>query len=128
MGFNYHEFADKQGEISMHELSVIKALIEAVEGYKQSEQARKVKTVRIEVGSMTCVDPERLLFCFDMVREDAGLKQAELRIDPVKASVKCQVCGHHFDIDRIGEPCECGSYQQDMLSGNELNLTEIEFV
>ena len=112
----------------MHELSVIKALIDAVEGYKQSEQAREVKTVRIEVGNMTCVDSERLLFCFDMVKEDAGLRNANLRIDPVKATAKCLVCGNHFDLSRIGEPCECGSYQHDMLSGNELNLTEIEFV
>jgi len=129
MGSNYHGFADKQDkQTSMHELSVIKALIEKVESYKQAEQANQVKSLRIEVGSMTCVDAERLLFCFDMVRDDAGLGNALLCIDPVKATARCLGCGNHYEIRQLGESCQCGCYEHDVLSGNELNLTEIEFV
>ena len=112
----------------MHELSIIKALIKSVEEYQRAEQANQVKSLRIEVGNMTCVDADRLLFCFDMVKQDAGLSDVDLCIDPVQATAQCLSCGHRYEIRRVGEPCKCGSYKHDLLSGNELNLTEIEFV
>ena len=112
----------------MHELSVIKALLDSVKQYKAEQIQQQVKSIRIEVGEMSCVDPDRLQFCFDMVREEAGMNEAALNIDSVKATAKCNACGNRFELSRIGEPCPCGSYEHDMLSGNELNLTEIEFV
>jgi hydrogenase nickel incorporation protein HypA/HybF len=111
----------------MHELSVIKALIEAVDIYKRAEKGREITAIKIEVGSMTCADPERLMFCFDMVRNDVGLGKVQLRIQPVIATVRCLSCGTEYEISKVGEPCQCGSYQHNMLSGDELNLTEIEF-
>jgi hydrogenase nickel incorporation protein HypA/HybF len=112
----------------MHELSIINALIKSVEEYQRAEQENQVKSLRIEVGNMTCVDSARLLFCFDMVKQDAGLSDVDLCIEPVQAIALCQSCGDQFEILRVGESCKCGSYKHDLLSGNELNLTEIEFV
>ncbi|MEW9798328.1 hydrogenase maturation nickel metallochaperone HypA/HybF [Alteromonas sp. CYL-A6] len=112
----------------MHELSVITALIDAVAHYQHAEHDSDVGAISVEVGQLTCVDKDRLQFCFDMVKEDAGLATAALRLETVPAVARCLVCYSEFTVSRTGEPCPCGSYQYELLSGNELNLTKIEFV
>ncbi|XOV78623.1 MAG: hydrogenase maturation nickel metallochaperone HypA [Aestuariibacter sp.] len=111
----------------MHELSVMKALIDAVKGYQQ-QHAQAVKAIRIEVGKLTCIDSERLKFCFDLLREDEGLRDTQLRIDTVTATAKCQGCGKQMQLHHFGQACDCGSFENEILTGNELNLTEIEFL
>ncbi|MCC2615585.1 hydrogenase maturation nickel metallochaperone HypA [Aestuariibacter halophilus] len=110
----------------MHELSVVQALLDTVKQY-QTPQDRGIAGITVAIGSLTCVDPERLQFCFDAVREEAGLAAAQLHITPVQARGRCKVCGQDVEIQQLGQACHCGSYRFDMLSGNELNLTEIEF-
>ena len=112
----------------MHELSVIKALLKAVNDNLAEHHNRQVKTITIEVGKMTCVEPQRLQFCFDMVKEEAGFNNTLLTISSVVAKAQCQACGNIFELERPGQPCGCGSYQYWLEGGDELNLTEIEFV
>ena len=112
----------------MHELSVVKALLDSVAQYQNEAKRDKVKGIRIEVGDLTCVDSERLKFCFDMVREEAGMDGAELTIEHVRATAQCKSCGNEYELNNVGEACPCGSFEHDMMSGNELNLTEIEFI
>ena len=107
----------------MHELSIIKALLKQVEPY----QERIISAITLEVGKMTCVDAERLKFSFDMVKEEAGLNDVELKVKEVAATACCQECGQSFDLEQLGQACPCGSYDYTLLSGQELNLIEIEF-
>lgn len=107
----------------MHELSVVRALLSQLRPYRQ----RMIARVRIEVGAMSCVDPERLQFCFDMVRDEAGLHDAELVIDVVPAQAQCRGCGRHFAPAGPGDACPCGSYDYTLISGWQLLLTEIGF-
>ena len=112
----------------MHELTVVKALIDSVENYRQGHNGDEVKSLTVEVGKLTCVDTQRMEFCFDMVKSDSDMAQTLLNIKRVTAEAQCQQCGKTFEINRPGEPCVCGSYKNTLLSGNELNLIEIEFV
>lgn len=107
----------------MHELSLVKSLLQQVKPY----QDRPIKKVVLEVGTMTCVDPERLVFCFDMVKEEAGLSDANLQINMQQAIAKCQQCDREFKLQQLGQPCECGSYHYTIGTGRDLNLIEIEF-
>ncbi|MDX1269439.1 MAG: hydrogenase maturation nickel metallochaperone HypA [Oceanisphaera sp.] len=107
----------------MHELSVVRALLTQLEPYAH----RKLTRVRIEVGNLSCVDGERLQFCFDMVKQKAGLSGAELIIDTVPAGAECRTCGRHFAPSGPGDACRCGSYDYILTSGRQLLLTEIGF-
>ncbi|MDC0603266.1 hydrogenase maturation nickel metallochaperone HypA [Aliiglaciecola sp.] len=111
----------------MHELSVVRSLIESVKEHTPDSSKRVLKGIVIEVGRLTCVDTERLMFCFTMVQEESGLADVQLRIEPVNATVKCSQCGDEHQISRLGEACRCGSYQHQVLTGNELNLIQIEY-
>ncbi len=111
----------------MHELSVVQTLIETVQQHAKQEQAGKVSRIAIEVGALTCIDQDRIQFCFDMVKSDADMHGSELQINTVTATAKCQDCHNTFELKNLGLPCPtCGSYSYDMITGNELNLTEIE--
>lgn len=109
----------------MHELSIIKALLQQVKPYQ--DQERKIVAITIEIGKMTCVDAQRLKFSFDMVKASSGLDEVELRVNDVAATARCNDCGQSFDLKQPGQACPCGSYDYTLLSGQELNLIEIEF-
>lgn len=122
----------------MHELSIIKALLQQVEQYRDAEHSnndtsekqcysKSITSITLEVGTMTCVDGDRLKFSFDMVKEEAGLKNTVLKINTVLAKAKCKQCEQTFDLAQLGQACVCGSYDYTLLSGQELNLIEIEF-
>lgn len=107
----------------MHELSVVRALLTQLKPY----QHRKIISVSLEVGAMSCVDSERLHFCFDMVKGEAGLHGTELCIEVVPARAECRDCGRHFAPGGPGEACPCGGYDYTLTSGRQLLLTEIGF-
>jgi hydrogenase nickel incorporation protein HypA/HybF len=107
----------------MHELSVVRALLTQLKPYQQQE----IRRICIEVGAMSCVDGERLHFCFDMVKDEAGLADAELMIDVVSAQAECRGCGRHFAPSSPGDACPCGGYDYTLTSGRQLLLTEIGF-
>ncbi len=107
----------------MHELSVVRALLTQLEPY----QHRVITRICIEVGAISCVDGERLQFCFDMVKGEAGLSDAILDIDIVPARAECRDCGRYFAPNGPGDACDCGSYDYTLASGRQLLLTEIGF-
>lgn len=110
----------------MHELSVIKALVDAINRHIDEGQQQGVGQVTVEVGSLTCVDPGRLVFCFDLIKQAAGFGQTSLRVKKVQARAKCQDCGQTFVFAHYGQSCACGSADYQLTTGKELQLTEIE--
>lgn len=122
----------------MHELSIIKALLQQIEQYRNEKpsvedaspercNSKSIASITLEVGTMTCVDADRLKFSFDMVKEEARLSHTILNINTVLAQAKCKQCQKTFDLKQLGQACACGSYDYTLLSGQELNLIEIEF-
>lgn len=111
----------------MHELSVVKALADGVKTHCEGQDLEQIKVITIEVGKLTCVDPERLQFCFDMIRQEVGLEQAKLNINKVPAIACCQQCSTQYEIENPGQACRCGCYEYRLETGNELNLIQIEF-
>ncbi len=107
----------------MHEVSVVSALLNEVNGITQAQ----VRRIRVEIGALSCVDPYRFQFCFDMVKQEAGLGDAELVIVSPPGVAKCNRCGCVFELIRLGVPCDCGSYDYTVKSGQQVLLTEIEF-
>ncbi|WP_116473241.1 hydrogenase maturation nickel metallochaperone HypA/HybF [Zobellella maritima] len=107
----------------MHELSVVRALLTQLKPY----QHRKIIRVTLEVGAISCVDSERLQFCFDMVKAEAALADARLDIEVVPARAQCRNCGRYFAPSGPGDACPCGSYDYTLTSGRQLLLTEIGF-
>lgn len=109
----------------MHELSVAQGIVEAC-----SERAggARVLAVTLEVGALTCVLPESLQFCYDVVAAGTALEGSRLEIVRIPARSRCRACAAEVLMQDVLATCRaCGSTELDAPSGGEgLRIRSIE--
>jgi hydrogenase nickel incorporation protein HypA/HybF len=111
----------------MHELSIAQAIVEQAEAAAARQQARRIRRIEIEVGSLSGVEPYALETAFPVAAEDGVADGAELKIHPVPAEAHCRACGTTFRPEDIFFVCpECASPEVDIVKGRELNIRSIE--
>ena len=87
----------------------------------------KVKTVWLEIGDLSSIEPEALLFGFAAVTRNSLANGAKLEIINMPGSAWCMKCAKEVDIkNRFDECPECGSYQLQVTSGDEMRIKELE--
>ncbi len=108
----------------MHELALAEGVVDAVSDHVGG--ARVVRVV-LEIGELTCVEPEAMRFCFEACARGTVLEGAALEIVEVAARASCRACGApdvHPDA-RI-PLCPCGSADLDLLDGRQLRVRAVE--
>jgi len=65
----------------MHELALIQSVVEMV---IEHAQGRCVRRVKLEIGKFTCITPDAMRFCFDVVATGTPLDGARLEIVEMK--------------------------------------------
>lgn len=101
----------------MHELSVAQGIVEAC-----SERARgaRVLAVTLEIGTLSCVLPESLQFCYDVVAAGTTLEGSCLEIVRVPATSRCRDCAAEVLMPDLLAACEaCGSTNLDPPRGGD---------
>ncbi len=79
----------------MHEFSVISSIIELVKAEMERAKAEKVLEVHLEVGELSFLSHEALLFGFRALAEGEPKISADaLRIVSVPAEIKCKNCDY----------------------------------
>lgn len=107
----------------MHELALMRSLVDTVEARLPSE---RVRVVRLEVGRLSCALPDALRFCFDLCAQGTVLEGADLEILEIAGRASCRSCGREGPIEPPVPLCACGSADLDILAGSELRLKEVE--
>ncbi|HEV7907790.1 MAG TPA: hydrogenase maturation nickel metallochaperone HypA [Pseudonocardiaceae bacterium] len=107
----------------MHELSIAESVVQAV--VSRMGQARVGKVV-LEIGRLSGVVPDSLLFCFDLVTEGTTLQGCSLEIVELTGLARCRACGAHVELTDLLALCECGSLDLEVLSGDQLRIREVE--
>ena len=109
----------------MHELSLTRRIVALC-----SERAggARVASVRLKLGRLTCVQAHALRFCFDLCASETGLAGAALVIEEIAGRARCQACGANFPLDDLLTPCGCGSFERDILAGEELDIEDMELM
>jgi hydrogenase nickel incorporation protein HypA/HybF len=107
----------------MHELSIAQSVVDAV---CERAAGRPVRSVRLEVGALTAVVPEAMLFCFDLATEGTPAAGARLDIERRDAAVHCNSCGTEFAPPDAILLCGCGSADVAVTSGRELRILTME--
>ncbi len=111
----------------MHELGITQSIVEIAERTATEQQAEKILSVTVEVGSLSGVVPEALEFCFEACSNGTLLEGAQLLIDRIPARAKCRNCSYEFPLEELLACCpECDSAASDLLSGEELRIKEME--
>ncbi|WP_457567216.1 hydrogenase maturation nickel metallochaperone HypA/HybF [Desulfurobacterium sp.] len=113
----------------MHETSLVMGMFDNIVKVAEKENAKAVLKVRVKIGKLAGVVIDSFVFAFDSLKgEYPYMKDAVLEIVEVPAIYRCFDCGKEFEVDSAYFPeCpNCGSLNVVMLSGEELEVVDIE--
>lgn len=111
----------------MHEMSLAEGVLQLVESTAEREQARCVKSVVLEIGALSAVEPEALRFCFDAITRGSVAEGARLDILLLPGQGICLACTAEVPMnERYGSCPHCGSHQMQATQGLSMRVKEIE--
>ena len=112
----------------MHELGIVFHIIRSVEKVAVENGLEKVSAVVLELGEVSGVVPGYLTDCWRWAAAKSPLMEgSELKIETLPAITRCGGCGADYPTVAHGRTCpRCGSGDTWLLTGNEVNIKEIE--
>jgi hydrogenase nickel incorporation protein HypA/HybF len=111
----------------MHEVSIAQSLMDVVFETARNNGAKKINKIFVKIGRLQAVESSSLLFAFDAMKEGTIAEDGELLIEDVPLLGKCIDCGNEEVFEQIFMKCpKCGSHAVKILTGEELQVTEIE--
>lgn len=121
-----HDSVCSNRSVTMHELSICEAIVSTA---AKHAEGRSVSKVTVKVGHLRQVVPDALQFSWEVVRGTTVLKDAALIIEHTPAVVVCRECGARTTLDLPILACsQCGGFDVELLSGEELLLVSIDLV
>lgn len=113
----------------MHEASIVMELLRIASDECYKNGYKKINSIKVIIGRASGVMTDALLFAFDVLKGDTPAKDANLIIEETPVRGVCKDCGKEFESDEnylIFECPVCGSFSVNIVSGKELDITEIE--
>ena len=114
-----------------HEVDMTKALILGLKEWWEADAHRQpLRTIVLQVGDFTCVEPALLVSTFAAQRSAVPfLRGAELEIAPIPFVAFCQACRREYrpDLGREYGCPDCGAALHDIRSGRELRIARVEW-
>lgn len=112
----------------MHEVHLVRAIVETVEKQAAARGAKRVTRVKIRFNALTSHSAEHVRFSFDLVKKDSPmLKDAALELNEVEPTLRCAKCREEFRGEHLPEICpQCGSLEVTPLNPTDLVLEGFE--
>lgn len=110
----------------MHELSIAHSILSIAERALPVDAEGHISAVQVQVGELSTIETESLLFAFNSIREGTVLSDAELQLEIVPGRAECRDCHTAFHLPAFGNPCPaCGSYDLQVTAGREMKVLSI---
>lgn len=111
----------------MHEMSLAEGVLQAIEQSAATHGFSRVKTVWLEIGTLSAVEPEAMRFCFDAVVRGTLAEGAKLEILLVEGRGCCATCGKTVPVRNRYDPCPlCDGYAVVPTDGMQMRVKELE--
>ncbi|MGD0746147.1 MAG: hydrogenase maturation nickel metallochaperone HypA [Verrucomicrobiota bacterium] len=112
----------------MHEVHLVRAIVDTVEKQAAAQGARRVKHVKIRFNPLTSHSAEHVQFSFEVVKKESALLQgATLALTQVAPLVRCAKCGHQFETDHLPDVCPiCDSLDLKAVNCTDMILEGFE--
>ena len=111
----------------MHEMSLCQETVKVLDQQAHIKGYRNVTAVWLEVGALSCVEPEALQFCFQSAAKGSVAENAKLYVICQQATAWCFDCSKEVEITQRGDSCpHCKGYQLKVAQGDALRIKEIE--
>jgi len=112
----------------MHELSLIQSLLDIVEDYAVADGFRRVNSLKLSFGRLSCLDRQCLEFAFSIQSAGTRAEGAVLDFDILPPRIRCLDCGRETAMDGTWDRCPSCHSQDVILTGGteELRLIEMD--
>lgn len=111
----------------MHEMALAEGVLQIIEDHARQQDFSRVKTVWLEIGQLSSVEPEAMRFCFDAVMKGSLADGATLEIVIVDGGGQCMNCGQTVKVSAVYDACPaCGGYPVSPTTGTEMRIKELE--
>jgi len=111
----------------MHEMALCEGLVQALKQQAKAQDFARVHKVFLEIGALATIEPDAMRFNFPIVAKGTLADGAELEIDYMDGQAWCMQCSTKVAVKRHGEGCpECGSYQLQILDGQQMRIKQLE--
>jgi hydrogenase nickel incorporation protein HypA/HybF len=112
----------------MHEVHLVRAIVDEVEKQAASQGAVGVKSVKIRFNPLTSHSGEHVQFSFDIVKKESPLlKNADLKLNEVEPLLRCNNCAHQFHGHHLPDVCpKCGSVEVTAVNSTDMVLEGFE--
>lgn len=111
----------------MHELSLAQHMIEMIEAAARREGFARARVVRLEVGVLSCVEPDAMQMAFEAVSQGTCVEGAELVLLATPGEGACPACGHRQSLATLYDACTaCDHLPMQVTSGTELRLKDLD--
>jgi hydrogenase nickel incorporation protein HypA/HybF len=112
----------------MHEMSIALSIVEGASEEALRHNGSKVSAVRLQLGQLSGVVKEALLFSYDLACEGTALEGSKLAIEEIPATIFCRGCNAERALASIQNfSCPvCHAPSGEVLRGRELLITGLE--
>jgi len=111
----------------MHEVSICEHLLSLLAQEAGRHGVKRIIRLRVEIGRLSCLDPEALHFAFDALTPGTIAEAAELQIDRPPVRANCRDCAAMVELNSRFDSCPlCGGTRLELHSGDEMRLLEME--
>jgi len=111
----------------MHEMSLCENIREIILEQAAESGFTSVSRVWLEVGPLSCVEPDALRFGFDVVMRGSVAEGATVEIITPPAKARCLACQTTAPIRQRYDPCpDCGAGPMELIAGDELRISKLE--
>ena len=111
----------------MHELSLCESILGIIKDYARTHNFTRVRSVRIEIGALSCAEPDALRFGFDVVTKGSVAEGAMLEIDRPPGEAWCWDCKAMVPVtDRTTGCPGCGGHSLELRAGDQMRVVELD--
>mgnify|MGYP003635365178 CR=1 FL=1 len=111
----------------MHELSLAEAMLDIIKEQAKQEGFTKVTKVVLEVGTLSHVEADAMIFCFEAIITDTLAEGSILEIKRIPAKGHCLHCRNLSPMQNLYDPCEyCGEFGLELIDGDQLRIKHLE--
>lgn len=111
----------------MHEISLVRNILRTLEA-EFPDRIRTMQRIQIKAGLLSNVQPILLQNAFEAVIVDEP-QYAHVALDVVilPILVQCDKCGKTNEVEQYRFICACGEPCRNVIQGEELLISEVEF-
>jgi hydrogenase nickel incorporation protein HypA/HybF len=110
----------------MHELSLIRSLLDIVEDYAAKHQFHRVHSLKLSFGRLSCLDAQALKFAFGIQSAGTKAEGAKLIFDIRPARMTCLACNREIEVETWVTICPLCQGEEVLLTGGTEELKVLE--